>query len=85
MIVIVGLGNPGEKYAGTRHNVGSTVVRAWCKKLGIGLRGRRFQSRHVITVFQKKALVLLCPVTYMNNSGLAVRACVENFEIEPRD
>ena len=84
MIVIIGLGNPGERYAKTRHNVGATVVKAWCKKLGLRLQGRRFQSRHVITVFEKKALMLFCPVTYMNNSGLAVEACVESLEVEPK-
>ncbi|MBW2083543.1 MAG: aminoacyl-tRNA hydrolase [Deltaproteobacteria bacterium] len=72
MIVIVGLGNPGEAYARTRHNIGFMTIKAWCRKLGLRLRGRRFRSRHVITVFDKKALMLFCPVTYMNNSGLAV-------------
>jgi len=36
-------------------------------------------------VFDKKALMLFCPVTYMNNSGLAVRACAEHFDLEPKD
>jgi len=83
VIVIVGLGNPGEQYARTRHNIGFTVVKAWCRKLGLRLRGRRFQSHHVITVFDKKALMLFCPVTYMNNSGLAVKACADHFDLAP--
>jgi len=83
VIVIIGLGNPGKAYAKTRHNVGAAVVKAWCSELGLRLRGQRFQSRHVITVFERKALVLFCPVTYMNRSGLAVEACVEHFDLEP--
>ncbi|RLB22418.1 MAG: aminoacyl-tRNA hydrolase, partial [Deltaproteobacteria bacterium] len=39
MVVIVGLGNPGEKYENTRHNIGQKVVKIWCRKLGLRLRG----------------------------------------------
>ncbi len=85
MIVIVGLGNPGKEYADTRHNIGVTAVRALCGRLGLRLRGRGFQSRYVISVFERKALILLCPLTYMNRSGLAVKACVDEFELEHKD
>jgi len=85
VIVIVGLGNPGKEYADTRHNIGVTAVRALCGRLGLRLRGRGFQSRYVISVFERKALILLCPLTYMNRSGLAVKACVDEFELEHKD
>jgi len=85
VIVIVGLGNPGEAYANTRHNVGAMVVKACCRELGVRLRGRGFQSRYVITFFESKALMLFCPITYMNRSGLAVKACAEHFDLEPSD
>ena len=82
--MIVGLGNPGEKYENTRHNIGQKVVKIWCRKLGLRLRGRRFQSRHVVTTFEQKALMLFCPITFMNHSGLAVKACVDHFDVDPQ-
>ena len=81
MYLIAGLGNPGIKYRNTRHNVGFKVINLWAKSLGIRLRGRRFGSKNTRTTFQDRPVILLCPLTYMNQSGKSIRACVDFFDL----
>jgi PTH1 family peptidyl-tRNA hydrolase len=78
--LVAGLGNPGIKYRNTRHNVGFKVINLWAKSLGIRLSGRRFGSRNTRTIFRGKPVILLLPLTYMNQSGKSVRACVDFFD-----
>ena len=85
MKLIVGLGNPGEEYTQTRHNVGFMVIGHWVKSLGVRLGGRRFYSSNIQTQYQRKDIILLCPRTYMNLSGKAVKACVDFHGILPED
>ena len=82
MYLIAGLGNPGLKYRNTRHNVGFKVINLWAKSLGIRLSGRRFRSRNTRTTFQDKSVILLRPLTYMNQSGKSIRACVDFFDLK---
>lgn len=76
MKVIVGLGNPGERYAGTRHNIGWLVLDRLAVRAGWSGRGRQ---RDASSVAQGRVrdldldLVLAKPLTYMNESGIAVR------------
>ncbi len=81
MYLIAGLGNPEIRYRNTRHNVGFKVVNLWAKSLGIRLSGRRFESRNTRTTFQDKPVILLRPLTYMNQSGKSIRACVDFFDL----
>ena len=81
MYLIAGLGNPGIKYRNTRHNVGFKVINMWAKSLGIRLSGRRFESRNTRTTFQTKPVMLLRPLTYMNQSGKSIRACVDFHDL----
>jgi len=81
--LIVGLGNPGPDYEKTRHNIGVRVVELWGRKLGVRWSGRLFQSRSGRARYEDQDLLLMCPETYMNRSGLAVRACVDYFKIVP--
>jgi PTH1 family peptidyl-tRNA hydrolase len=83
--LIAGLGNPGLRYKETRHNVGFQVVRAFGKQLGVELSGRRFQSKNVLTEVRRQKVLLLCPQTFMNLSGISLRACVDYFKIDPAD
>ena len=85
MKLIVGLGNPGEEYTQTRHNVGFMVIGHWAKSLGVRLGGRRFYSSNIQTQYQSEDIILLCPRTYMNRSGKAVKACVDFHGILPED
>jgi PTH1 family peptidyl-tRNA hydrolase len=72
--VVVGLGNPGERYAGTRHNVGFKVVDALASRLGVHFKKKLFHSYLFGKGLHAGAPVYLVkPLTYMNDSGRAVR------------
>jgi peptidyl-tRNA hydrolase, PTH1 family len=72
--IVVGLGNPGERYAKTRHNVGWMAVDRLADRAGWDGRGReRDASRIVQGRFRSLDLTLVKPLTFMNESGLAVR------------
>lgn len=74
MKVIIGLGNPGSQYAGTRHNVGWLVMDRLAERAGWDGRGRQRDSSHIVGGrFRGLDLTLVKPLTYMNDSGLAVR------------
>ncbi len=74
MKVVVGLGNPGSRYAGTRHNIGWLVVDRLAERAGWDGRGRQRDSSSVVGGrYDGLDLTLVKPLTYMNDSGLAVR------------
>lgn len=72
MVIVVGLGNPGRRYAGTRHNVGSEVVQRLAERLGVRLEATGWAKTARGRV-QGATLLLAIPATYMNVSGQAVR------------
>src|SRR5215472_7368828 len=72
MLLLVGLGNPGSRYAGNRHNIGFTAVDAVAKRHGIGPWRRRFQGVSAEGPLGGERALLLLPGTYMNESGRAV-------------
>lgn len=72
--VVVGLGNPGQQYAGTRHNIGWLVMDRLAERAGWTGRGRQRDSSNVVGGrYRSLDLTLVKPLTYMNDSGLAVR------------
>ncbi len=74
MKIVVGLGNPGDRYAHTRHNIGWLVVDRLADIAGWSGRGRtRDASAVVMGRFRSLDLTLVKPLTFMNDSGLAVR------------
>jgi PTH1 family peptidyl-tRNA hydrolase len=75
----VGLGNPGPRYANTRHNVGFQVVEKLAEQLSLGFRAGK--GDYLIATGAEDIL-LLKPLTFMNNSGLAVRHAVDYFDVE---
>lgn len=80
--LIVGLGNPGAKYAQTRHNAGFMVI----DRLGQDINGtsrERFQGQLLETVRNDETLVLLKPLTYMNSSGQSVAQVARWYKILP--
>jgi peptidyl-tRNA hydrolase, PTH1 family len=85
LILIAGLGNPGREYRKTRHNMGFRVIESWAASIGVVLSSRRFQSKSGKGSIAGRGAILLCPQTYMNRSGTAVRACVDYYGIEPKD
>ena len=85
MWAVVGLGNPGLRYSGTRHNVGFLLVRRVARRCGVRFRKRKFGARIAEVMRNEDRLVLAQPQTYMNMSGTAVRQIVDGYRITPRE
>lgn len=81
--LIVGLGNPGAKYAHTRHNAGFDTVDILAQKTGIRLGKRRARAILGEGVYRGKRLVLVQPQTYMNLSGESVQPLAAWYKIDP--
>ena len=79
MKLIVGLGNPGEKYVGTRHNLGFDILDELVKKLDLidWVKEDKFKSELIKT----PELILVKPQTYMNNSGMAVKLLTTYYKL----
>lgn len=86
MKVIAGLGNPGEGYANTPHNVGFDVVDVLAKRLDTAWKNSSgFHARVARTVYAGQALMLVKPQTFMNLSGTSVVPLLRYFGGEPQD
>lgn len=84
--VIVGLGNPGQKYEMTRHNIGYIVAKALVKALGLSLKEeKRFQALVAKGNYQGKTLHILLPLTFMNESGRAVGSYLNYYKLSHKD
>lgn len=80
----VGLGNIGEEYADTRHNVGFMTMDAWAKEAGVTFSTQRYGDIAEIS-FKGRKITLLKPSTYMNLSGNAVRYWMTKLNITPEN
>ncbi len=85
MKLVVGLGNPGGKYAGTRHNVGYDILTELGRRHGSGSVKSKFQAELLEGNIAGTKVVFLSPVTYMNLSGRSVRPCADFYKIEKED
>jgi peptidyl-tRNA hydrolase, PTH1 family len=85
MRLLVGLGNPGARHAGNRHNIGFMAVDAIARRHGIGPWRRRFAGVAAEGPLGGGRVILLLPGTYMNESGRAVAAASSFFRIEVGD
>ena len=83
MRLIVGLGNPGDKYRRTRHNAGFMVVDELAQRLTLGARERIDDAWAVKTEIAGERVVLLKPQSFMNRSGPVVEAALRWFGAEP--
>jgi PTH1 family peptidyl-tRNA hydrolase len=82
--LIVGLGNPGAEYEHTRHNAGAWFVTDLAHKAHTLLRREaRFQGQHCLAHLDHHDCHLLIPTTYMNHSGMSVKAVSHFYKIEP--
>jgi len=77
--LIVGLGNPGDDYIGTRHNLGFRVIESLCQTFSIQADRLECNAR----VAETESVVLAMPQTYMNRSGYSVRCLIERRRIQP--
>jgi peptidyl-tRNA hydrolase, PTH1 family len=82
-LLVVGLGNPGEEYARTRHNVGAEVVEILARRHGGKLRRQKERSLTDEVNVGGKRIALAIPMTYMNLSGEAVAPLVRRYGVEP--
>ncbi len=85
MKLIVDLGNPGAKYAGTRHNVGFMVAEKLAQKAGISLKKAGHQGIYGIGRAAGQEVAVLLPLTYMNLSGVSVGSACKALGIAPPD
>ena len=85
MKVIVGLGNPGTKYAGTRHNIGFDTVTALADKYSIKLKDKKFNGLIGEGFIEGEKVMLVQPQTYMNLSGECVGMIAGFYKLDAED
>ncbi len=85
MYLIVGLGNPGEKYAHTRHNVGFDVLEALSRKLGVSISRQKEDALVGECFIAGQKVILALPQTFMNLSGESVSRLARWYKIEPEN
>ncbi len=81
--LIVGLGNPDKIYEKNRHNVGFRVLDLLSSELGVKIDRAKFRGKFVQISWRGQKIVLLKPMTFMNNSGLSVMDAVNYFKLPP--
>ena len=84
MYIIVGLGNPEEEYAGTRHNMGFDVINKIADTYSIQVNKNKFNSLYAKSNIEGQEVMLVKPQTYMNLSGTSVRE-IKNFYKIPKE
>ena len=86
MILVAGLGNPGSRYEGTRHNVGFRVVDRLVNRRHSPAWRDKFEGEYcAINCANGERVIALKPMTFMNRSGFSVRAALSFFKLEPAD
>jgi PTH1 family peptidyl-tRNA hydrolase len=81
LYLIVGLGNPGSRYAGTRHNVGFMTVERLAQRHGLRFKGSKQRADIARGAMGETDVLLAMPVTYMNESGIAVSRLVQYYRV----
>lgn len=84
MHLVVGLGNPGRRYSGSRHNIGFQVIEALSRRLESPVPEYRCHSMTAVTGFRGHKVVLARPMTYMNRSGAALVELLHFFNLDYR-
>jgi PTH1 family peptidyl-tRNA hydrolase len=89
MIIIAGLGNPGPKYQGNRHNIGFMAAEEIARRWSFGPERAKFQSAiregDIETASGRQRVLLMKPQTYMNESGRAVAEAARFYKIQPSE
>ena len=83
--LIVGLGNPGARYEGTRHNIGRDAVIALAQRHGATVDRVKHNARYTRINLSGHRVLLAVPTTYMNDSGRAVAPLARFYQIEPKN
>lgn len=85
MYLIVGLGNPGVRYAGTRHNIGFDTVTHLSDRYGIPLNRKEHKAVCGSGFLEGRKVILAQPQTFMNLSGESVRSLVDFYKVDPEE
>lgn len=80
--ILIGLGNPGNKYAETRHNLGFMIIDELAKRPGTSIYSKFNSYLVAISDFQQIELILIKPLIYMNLSGIAVTEAQKVYEVD---
>jgi PTH1 family peptidyl-tRNA hydrolase len=81
--IVVGLGNPGREYAGTRHNAGFLFIKRLARRWDVEVKKKKYSARVAEVRRGGERLVLALPQTYMNQSGVAVRKLLAAYQAPP--
>ena len=86
MKLVVGLGNKGREYENTRHNMGFMVVDRYLQYKNITNKFKeKFNAMYIETTINNEKVIFIKPTTYMNNSGIAVRAFLDFYKLDVQD
>lgn len=85
MKMIVGLGNPGQEYQFTRHNIGFMIIDNYAEKNAINSFQKKYDGLYAKCFINNEAFILLKPLSYMNLSGTVVKKYAHYFKIKPCD
>ena len=85
MYIIVGLGNPGQKYEGTRHNIGFSAITTLADEYNISVDSNKHKAYIGKGTIDGQKVILVKPVTYMNLSGESIRELVNYYKINPKE
>ncbi len=85
MKIVIGLGNPGKKYEKTRHNAGFEALDYLAKKCNVDFNQEKFHAQIASTVVKGEKVLLMKPLTYMNNSGEALIQAMNFYKVELED
>ena len=85
MLLLVGLGNPGPDNEHNRHNIGFKVIDAINKKFSLSKQKPKFKGLLTTGIIEDKKVYAIKPLTFMNNSGQAIRELIEYFKIDLKD
>ena len=84
MRIVLGIGNPGSRYEGTRHNLGFDVAREFAELHGVALDCRRFRSLTGTFQLGSQVVTVLLPYVYVNNIGMAAKAALDHHGVAPQ-
>ena len=86
MKLVVGLGNKGKEYENTRHNMGFMLVDRYLQYKNITDKFKeKFNAMYIETTINNEKVIFIKPMTYMNNSGIAVRSFVDFYKLNSED
>ena len=85
MYIIVGLGNPGKQYEGTRHNIGFDVIDALADKYNISVLERKHKALIGKGIVAGQKVILVKPLTFMNLSGESVREALDYYKVDEEE